>query len=255
MQLQKLLSGRPSRKTKEVVAKIIREVRSGASFNQACIAAGVNFVSLWRWKAADPRLDKALRTARKQAVGKGYKVGDMPMSTDAFGRPYVSPDLVCSGERHFRLIAIREGKMKWAKQDQEWWEWLIAKRAKERGISVVAMVERLQHLTKLREEFEALQVQKELRTGNVTATLPALPAPATDSISVTPLKVLPEPENDSAAVPGAGNGNSEAPETPPKPVLKLPAPATFSADRPLVGGRSPLSRPHVDPDSHSLGTL
>jgi 5,10-methenyltetrahydromethanopterin hydrogenase len=45
MQLQKVLSGRPTKYDPQIVSKIIREVREGASFTQACVSAGINFVT------------------------------------------------------------------------------------------------------------------------------------------------------------------------------------------------------------------
>jgi hypothetical protein len=255
MILQKALSGRPSKFDKAMAGKIIREVREGASFYQAAISAGTTFVSIFRWRVKYPWFDKALRTARKQAVGKGRKVGEMPMSKDAFGRPFVSRDQICDEKERQRLIKLRNQ--------------LLAGRSGVVAVKAKSRIKRgsgehddvVKRLIKLREDYEAKQAQKELGTGNVAATLQALPAPATDSLSAgTP---------DTLAQSNAVLGETYEPETPTNPheltieaeVIEIqeaasPAPpaAMFKADPPMIGGRSPASwrEPTNDEDLGSL---
>lgn len=137
------------------------------------------------------------------------------MSTDAFGRPYVSRDLVCDEKERQRLIKLRNIKLRnhgagAAIKPQP--------RIKHDGGYSDAVVNRL---IKLREDYEAEQAQKELRTGNVTATLPGLRAPATDSVSVS--------GDDTPAQSNAVLGETCKQKTPSgeqgPPLKALPAPA------------------------------
>jgi hypothetical protein len=67
----------------------------------------INFASLWRYKAKYPKFDAALRTARKQAVGKGRKVGEVRMIQNVWGETVPDTECICDEPRRMRLIQYR----------------------------------------------------------------------------------------------------------------------------------------------------
>jgi hypothetical protein len=189
MILQKLLSGRPSKLTPEMKSKIIRAVREGASFSQAAISAGTTFVSIYRWRAKDKRFDKALRTARKQAVGKGRKVGEVPMIRNAFGELVVT-DIIDAKE---------QGRLQRAfdKRQKELRSRFFTTPQKRKRLQPASHDQVINRLIKVREEYEAELQRKKVKSspidGNVVATPAAQGGESTDleSVQNAPVK-LPE---------------------------------------------------------------
>ena len=50
------------KRTPSRLKAVIRSIRKGSSINAACLAAGIDVVSFWRWRKKDPKLDHLVKT-------------------------------------------------------------------------------------------------------------------------------------------------------------------------------------------------
>jgi transposase-like protein len=50
------------KKTYSRIKAILKSLQKGASIHDACRGAGIDVVSFWRWRKADPKLDEIVKT-------------------------------------------------------------------------------------------------------------------------------------------------------------------------------------------------
>jgi hypothetical protein len=60
-------TGRPSKKTKKLVAELLAAIRDGAPFNLACAAVGIHPDTFGDWRRRDPKFARQV----EQAAAKG----------------------------------------------------------------------------------------------------------------------------------------------------------------------------------------
>jgi hypothetical protein len=171
------------------------------------------------------------------------------MSRDAFGRPFVSRDLVCTAEERWAAIRYRElisaGQAhKLTKRDRKLLDQLNRRDVARLGKAAIK---------EIREQIARLD-KAEQEEAEAAAALKSLPTSASFLLEPEPVKaqpdfellILPEPVADIQTctnVSNATDGSEYSPVEDIQPVANAtpPSPATANADPPLLGGRSPLS--------------
>jgi hypothetical protein len=204
--LQKCFSGRPSLFDAKIAALIVRQVRSGSSFSQAALVAGVDRVTIGRWRKRHLKFDRACRQAARRHSKRRYGGPRRELPTKEI------PDVI--------RLSLDADPAQIAKN----WSALGLPQPKEGGKFGGGLEVRLFYAHELDPDYAP-------GTGNKLATLRVLPPPTADCVSVK------QPESASTDATDATKGAPE-PEpqlqaaTEPKPgSRKLAAARLFAAVR------------------------